>query len=215
LSKKANRRIQFVVYAISVILLIAILFQIYRIFIKKDNWSSGVFLLKGTVSMNDYDIVFGHDTSSNTIYMYSSYSCMFCAKFFKEVFPTIKEEYIDKGKLRLVLKLLDNSSNAQSLQAVQLAMCSNAYGNYPMLHDLLIFNRSIIYSKDFEFLVEDVMTKNEFIAQCMMEEETIATLENNNNEYKTFELKGTPTFIYKGVVYTGFYDIDSFRGIIN
>ncbi len=48
------------------------------------------------------DMSMGDEAAPITIIEYASYTCPHCARFHEEVFPKLKEEYIDTGKVRFV-----------------------------------------------------------------------------------------------------------------
>ena len=57
-----------------------------------------------------------------TLVEYAMFTCPHCANFHKEVFPRIKEEYIDTGKVRLVYR--EVYFNRPSLWAAMIARCA-------------------------------------------------------------------------------------------
>jgi protein-disulfide isomerase len=50
------------------------------------------------------EIVVGRPDAPVTIVEYASLTCPHCAKFHKEVYPEFKREYLDTGKVRLILR---------------------------------------------------------------------------------------------------------------
>ncbi|MDO5603841.1 MAG: DsbA family protein [Paracoccus sp. (in: a-proteobacteria)] len=50
------------------------------------------------------DLFLGAEDAPITIYEYASYTCPHCATFHREVFPLLKAEYIDTGKVRFALR---------------------------------------------------------------------------------------------------------------
>ena len=58
--------------------------------------------LNGMVAESEYDIVFGAESAPLTIYMYSSYECAYCQRFFTECMEPLKATYFDVGLVRLV-----------------------------------------------------------------------------------------------------------------
>lgn len=49
-------------------------------------------------------IILGNKKAPVTVYMYSALTCGHCAVFHEETLPKIKDEYIDKGKIRLIMR---------------------------------------------------------------------------------------------------------------
>ena len=67
------------------------------------------------------DIVLGAEDAPLTIFEYASFTCSHCGAFHRDVFPTLKAEYIDTGKVRFIQR--DVYFDAVGLWAGILARC--------------------------------------------------------------------------------------------
>lgn len=67
------------------------------------------------------DIVLGAEDAPLTIVEYASFTCSHCGAFHRDVFPTLKAEYIDTGKVRFIQR--DVYFDAVGLWAGILARC--------------------------------------------------------------------------------------------
>ena len=67
------------------------------------------------------DIVLGAEDAPLTIVEYASFTCVHCANFHQTVFPQLKAEYIDTGKVRFIQR--DVYFDAVGLWAGILARC--------------------------------------------------------------------------------------------
>lgn len=74
------------------------------------------------------DMALGSETAPVTIVEYFSSTCSACAHFHTTVFPTIKENFIDTGKVRWVFRELLTQPRPVSLAGFQMARCGNADG---------------------------------------------------------------------------------------
>lgn len=50
------------------------------------------------------EMVLGSEDAPVTVYEYASFTCPHCANFHRDVFPRLKSEYIDTGKVRFVYR---------------------------------------------------------------------------------------------------------------
>ena len=50
------------------------------------------------------EIVIGDENAPHTLIIYSSFSCNHCCKFHKEELPKLKKQYVDPGKLKIILR---------------------------------------------------------------------------------------------------------------
>ena len=67
------------------------------------------------------DIVLGDENAPLTIVEYASFTCVHCGAFHQDVFPRLKAEYIDTGKVRFIQR--DVYFDAVGLWAGILARC--------------------------------------------------------------------------------------------
>ncbi len=80
------------------------------------------------------EMTLGDPNAPITMVEYAMFTCPHCADFVKDVFPKIKENYIDTGKVRLVFR--EVYFNAPSLWAALIARCAPA-DRYFGISDLL------------------------------------------------------------------------------
>lgn len=163
---------------------------------------------------HDLDIVFGLKTAPHSIYLYSNYTCPHCHKFFVEVFPHLKERYMDTGKVNLIMRLVDFGDNPYINDAYRMAVCINAYGNYIHLHELFLAHFKVVESNDFITMMDEFTQADDMVAQCYYGEEAQTYLDIIKSEFTRLQFKGTPTFIIGNRAYTGFLNFDQLSDII-
>lgn len=66
--------------------------------------------------------IIGQETAPLTVINVSSLSCPHCADFFKDTLPLIKKDYIDTGKVKLVVR--EVAADQHSLLALTLVTCA-------------------------------------------------------------------------------------------
>ena len=72
---------------------------------------------------NEYqDMIIGRDSAKVTVVEYASFTCPHCATFHREVFPKLKEEYLDTGKVKFIYR--EVYFDAPGLWAGLLARCT-------------------------------------------------------------------------------------------
>lgn len=80
------------------------------------------------------DIVMGNPDAPNVIVEYASMTCPHCANFYTNVFPDVKEKYIDTGKARFVFR--EFPLDGLAIAASMLARCVEDDRFYPLLDGL-------------------------------------------------------------------------------
>ena len=182
----------------------------------KSNSSDKSFIpVQNEITQKAGDVIFGDDAAPQTVFLYASYNCDFCRYFFSRTYPGLKTNFLDTGKLKLVVKWLDFTENPQVMQALQAASCIGRFGVYEKFHQLLLVNPTVVYTNDFAVLIDDIMQDNPEIAECILQHNDYAYLRLNVSEFRENQFAGTPTFVMNNHAYSGFISYDNFEKIIN
>ncbi|WP_439184952.1 DsbA family protein [Carboxylicivirga taeanensis] len=160
------------------------------------------------------DIVFGQESAEQSIILYYDYNCSYCKKFFDEVYPSLHDDFIRTGKIKLVLRLICRGNDAMALRAYQTAICINKFGSYEKLHALLLHNSQIMYTEHFNQLIDDYVVENEFLGECILDSDG-SDIIRNIYEFQVLKTKGTPTFVLGSDVISGFKDYNYLKKKIN
>jgi len=209
---KIFRRLSYISSAIMVILIVIKLINYYqpKLFVSPTIHSE----LAGKVEEHDMDIVFGSDDAPLTVYAYSHYGCKYCVKFFKEDFPLLRKEYVESGKIRFVLKLIELSRNRDVLYSLQAAVCVNKFGHFDKFNELLLSDYGVVFTPEFKELINGFIDDNSNLAECILNNNNYRYIYTNNREFMELGLKGTPTFIINNHVYSGYRSYRDFKKIL-
>ncbi|HOG19710.1 MAG TPA: thioredoxin domain-containing protein [Salinivirgaceae bacterium] len=167
------------------------------------------------LSQRDLDIVFGNDSTLVSVFLYANYGCPYCCKFFNEVYPAIEDEYINSGKVKIIMRLTFNSANQDLTTAMKVAVCVNKFGNYEYLHQLFLSQSNIVYTTDFHDMVDEFIDKDIQVAECILGGAADEYIKDNIEEFEALNLKGVPTFVIESKIYYGFKEYDSFKKILD
>jgi protein-disulfide isomerase len=151
------------------------------------------------------DLLLGKSDAPCTIVEYASMTCGHCANFHTKVFPTIKDKYVDTGKLRFVLREfpLDDWATAASM----LARCAgkekieNAYLMTGVLfarQEQWAFTRSNRIAELFKIAQQAGFTQDTF-DKCLTDDALTKAVEAaRETASKSFGVSSTPTFFLNG-----------------
>lgn len=168
-----------------------------------------------SVLTNPLDITFGSDTARLTIFAYVSYHCGYCRQFFTDVYPELEKDFINTGKVKLVLKIVEHSNNPYRLNEVKTAICINRYGYYGKLHELLVTNSNVVYTEEFREMVNHFIDSDPLVAECILGNESMDYVLQIRNEFDKFGFKGTPTIVIGNRIIRGFMPYEQFKPIID
>jgi protein-disulfide isomerase len=153
------------------------------------------------------DMIKGEELAEVTIIEYASFTCSHCATFHKDVFPKLKKDFIDTGKVKFVYR--EVYFDAPGLWAGLLARCTNA-DKYFGIVDLLYKKQDkwSTGSSEEEILKElfsigrQVGIPEEKIQQCMKNEKlALNMIEAFQKNTKLDAITATPSLVINGKLY--------------
>ena len=144
-------------------------------------------------------IIEGNINAKVKIVVYESLTCSHCANFHKNVFPKLKDEFLDKGLVSIEFR--NFPLDIAALNASKLAHCKND-GKANVLHFLYLNQEEWIQGNTIEKLnsnLKDIIKKQNFsinFDSCIADkniEDYI--LEDRIEGVKNFKINATPTII--------------------
>jgi protein-disulfide isomerase len=165
------------------------------------------------------DIALGSADAPVTMIEYASLSCGHCAAFHTGVFPALKAEYIDTGKLRFIFR--EYPLDLQAAAASMVARCVSK-GDAQAYHDaagkLFATQDQWVQRDTAEHLrrlaSQSGLDDNAFNA-CLGNQATVDALKLGMEQANTrLKVDSTPTFFVNGTQLKGSWSIDEFRKLI-
>ena len=100
--------------------------------------ANGECVPKETFEVAATDYAIGKPDAPLTIIEYASMTCIYCARFSRDVYPTLKSDYIDKGYVRYVFREFPLDEVALTASVVGRCLARDAYLPYVelMYHEL-------------------------------------------------------------------------------
>ena len=141
----------------------------------------------------------GDKNAKTIIIVYESLTCSHCADFHKNVYPTLKKEFIDTGLVRIEFRHFP--LDLAAFNASKIAQCNNN-GNSNILNTLYSNQNEWVKGKNIEevnnYLKEFLKNKNINLdfEKCINDKGIEDYVLNDRIEgQKKFEVKSTPTII--------------------
>ena len=149
---------------------------------------------------------------------FASLTCGHCAKFHNEVFPKIKKEYIDTGKILFTYK--DFPLDKFALKASVIARCSGNDKFFSFLKVLYNKQKDWTRTQDpFKSLLKIAKLgglKNDEIKVCVGNKSIEdGILKQRLSSSKKFDIKATPTIFFNGKKYDGDLTYEALKLKIN
>ena len=148
---------------------------------------------------NFLSIVEGNENAKVKLIVYESLTCSHCANFHKDVYPELKKEFIDEGKINIEFR--NFPLDLAALNAAKIAHCKND-GASDILHFLY-------YNQDTWIKGSNILEINKNLEKLIINSEFNLDFENciNNKKiedyileeridgFKQYEIEATPTLI--------------------
>jgi protein-disulfide isomerase len=150
------------------------------------------------------DMVKGNSDAKVTIVEYASFTCPYCATFHKEIFPQLREQYIDTGKVKFIYR--EVYFDAPGLWGGLLARCVSPQKYFGIV-DLLYKKQSkwASGSTEKEILNElfsigrQVGMEDEQINKCMQnKEKSLKMIDAYLENSKIDKITSTPSLVING-----------------
>ena len=159
----------------------------------------------------------GSDTAEVTIIEYASMTCPHCAAFHNQVYPQLKEKYIDTGKVRLIFR--EFPLDRVALAAIMIARCADKSQYFPLVD--VLFKQQTVWARSKDpatelFKVAKVagFTEDSFNACINNKDVAQGVLDVMNKGRDKFEVQSTPTFFINGKKVNGASTFEDFEKLL-
>jgi protein-disulfide isomerase len=157
------------------------------------------------------------DASGVPVIEYGSLTCPHCAAFSREVFPELKKDYIDTGKVRFIFR--EFARNGLDVAAFVLARCVGDDKAYAAIE--LLFSEQdkwAFVDKPLEPLIAAMRPaglSHDQAMTCLKDQaKANAIVAIGKRGAEEVKISGTPTFVIDGKVYGGELSMDQLKAIL-
>ena len=155
----------------------------------------------------------GSDQASIVVVEFGSYKCGHCQEFEEQVFPKLKELYINTGKVQWMLVPSSDNAADQSSRLFAVGRCAYRQGKFWDELDFLM----TISNRPSSFL-DDLIAKHPAInsgelAFCLQDRQIRLQVAKDFDEYQLLKVKGTPTFFIRKLRVDGSRTEATVRGL--
>ncbi|EKD63529.1 MAG: DsbA oxidoreductase [uncultured bacterium] len=154
----------------------------------------------------DDDAVLGDENAPIEMIMFSDYECPACYYFETEIFPSIKADFIDTGKVKFIYRDFPLTSKHPMAHITgEAAECADDYGMYYEYQDLIIANYDewSTYTGDVNQLLTDYAATLEGVdttafKACLDNGTYYDEVEADMSDGRDAGVQGTPSFFVNG-----------------
>jgi protein-disulfide isomerase len=164
------------------------------------------------------DRILGNPDAPITIVEYASLTCPHCAHFANDVLPTLKKEWIDTGKAKLVMR--DFPTDQVALRAAMIARCAPQGRFYAFVDTFFASQDKWAVARDYREALARLaklggMGKEEFDACLNNTELENKVVEQRLIASQQLDVNATPTFFINGSKFSGAPTAEEFNKVLS
>jgi len=140
------------------------------------------------------DPILGSHEARIAIVEFSDYQCPYCKRFQTQVFPQLKKEYIDSGKVAFVYKDFPLAMHANAKSAAIAANCAGEQDDYLDYQKALFEDQKAFGHDHYVVLAEQHKLDTDRFSTCLDDKKQIEEIEKDQAYGSSLGLTGTPSF---------------------
>jgi protein-disulfide isomerase len=137
----------------------------------------------------------GPATAPLTMIEFTDYQCPYCRRFEAAVWPQLKREYIDTGKLRYIARDLPLPIHAAAAPAAEAAHCAGDQGKFWDMHAALLGGAADLSAGAIERRAQALGLDLPRFDECVAHGKYAALIRAHQQEADMAGIDGTPGFV--------------------
>ncbi|OAI20823.1 hypothetical protein A1355_23730 [Methylomonas koyamae] len=137
----------------------------------------------------------GKADATIAILEFSDYECPFCGKHYKNVLPKLRESYIDKGKVKYVMKDFPLDFHAHAKKASLAARCAGEQKQYWAMHDAIFEARGQASDELIASVAQQYKLDESALKKCLDDPAQLTKVQNDIALGSRLGVNGTPAFL--------------------
>ncbi len=156
----------------------------------------------------------GPEDALVTIVEYTDYECVFCQRYYQNIFRTLMADY--DGKIRYFVRHFPVPSiHPSSLRAAIAASCAEDQGLFWEYHDLLFSGGAGLTAEGLREGASLLGLEMDRFDECFASEEPLPSIQDGLELGVSYGVRGTPAFFINGRVILGAQPLEVFRATID
>ncbi len=163
----------------------------------------------------DLQRTLGQKTAPVTLEMFTDFEGPFDARWYNNTFPLIKKNYIDTGKVKLVLKHFPlKSIHPHAKNSAIAAECASYQNKFFEYIDFLYKNQNALSDTDLKNYAEEIGLDMNKFSSCFYNSNIGSRVEDDINEGISKGVAGVPAFFVNGRLISGAQPYEVFENAI-
>lgn len=138
---------------------------------------------------------FGSNNAPVTVVEFTDYECLYCRQFHDTTFAQLRKEYVDTGKIRIVIRDLPLVVHPNAMRAAEAARCAGDQGRFAAMHDFLFADPGKLGESWLIQYAESLKLDVAMFGSCLRSEKHKAGIQNDVQAAASLQISGTPSFL--------------------
>ena len=169
---------------------------------------------RAQVSVDD-DAVLGKSDAPVTMIEFTDYQCPFCERHFTQTYPQIKKDYVDTGKVKLVVRDFPLSFHENAQKAAEAAECAGEQNKYWEMHDKLFQNQQALDVASLKTYAQQIGLNTAKFNSCLDSGQMASEIRKDMTDGQSYGVQGTPAFFINGKLVSGAQPYAAFKSAID
>src|SRR3989344_49592 len=175
-----------------------------------------VFALTVVSASSISDRTLGKENAPVTIEMFTDFECPFCSRWHNETFPLIDENYIQEGKVKLVVRHFPlESIHFNAKDSAIAAQCAADQGKFFEYVDFLYTKQDFLTKEYLNSYASELNLDLELFEYCINDPATLDIVNRDIQRANKKNINGTPAFFINGKPFMGAQPYFEFETQIN
>jgi len=141
----------------------------------------------------------GNPNAKVALIEFADYQCLYCERFYRQSFDSLKRRFIDSGKVMYVFRDLPAPNRPQAFPAAVAARCAGDQGKYYDMQALLFKNAKSLSADSYSAFAKKLGLDESKFSACLLDENQGERIKQDVVDAQNLDITGTPTF-YVGTV---------------
>ena len=159
--------------------------------------------------------ILGEEDAPVTIVEFSDFQCPYCARFFEQTFPQLKENYIKTGKVKLAFRHLPLSFHQYAQKTAEASECANEQGKFWEYHDTVFNNQDQLSDTILSTWAGEIGLDVKKFDDCLESGKYKEKVQADSNDAGSYGVSGTPSFFVNGKLLVGAQPYEAFQQVID
>jgi len=137
----------------------------------------------------------GQPGATLAIIEYADFECPFCRRFEHDVYPQIRDSYVNTGKVKYFHRDMPLPFHQGAMPAARAAQCASEQGKFWEMHDSLLGDAASLNAADIDARAAKLGLNVSQLDQCISSDRFADIIQRSVAEATGMKISGTPTFI--------------------